>query len=74
MAGATRPETAPVPRVALTLDEAAASIGMSRDSLERHVLPELRVIRRGKLRLVSVDELEPWATASAETILRRGSR
>ena len=41
-----------VPRVALSRQEAALSLGMSLDSFERHVQPELRLIRRGKLRLV----------------------
>jgi hypothetical protein len=41
-----------VPRVALSRQEAAMSLGMSLDSFERHVQPELRLIRRGKLRLV----------------------
>ena len=41
-----------VPRVALSRQEAAVALGMSLDSFERHVQPELRLIRRGKLRLV----------------------
>ena len=69
-----RPDTAAVPRVALTLDEAAASLGLSRDSLERHVLADLHVIRRGKIRLVPVAELERWATSSAEQPLARALR
>lgn len=60
---------APVPRVALTREEAAQSLGMSLDSFERHVQPEVRMIRRGKLRLVPVAELERWAERSAETVL-----
>lgn len=59
----------PVPRVALTREEAAASLGMSLDSFERHVQPDLRMIRRGKLRLVPVRELERWATEAAESTL-----
>jgi len=50
-----------VPRVALTIDEAALALGMSRDHLERHVLPDLRVIRVGRRLLVRVAELERWA-------------
>jgi hypothetical protein len=61
--------TAPVPRVALTREEAAASLGMSIDSFERHVQPELRLIRRGRLRLVSPTELERWADGAAERTL-----
>lgn len=67
-----RAETAPVPRVALTREEAAAALGMSLDSFERHVQPELRLIRRGKLRLVPVSELQRWADGAAERAVRNG--
>jgi excisionase family DNA binding protein len=50
-----------VPRVALTIDEAAVALGISRDHLERHVLPDLRVIRVGRRLLVRIAELERWA-------------
>ncbi len=60
-----------VPRVALSRQEAAISLGMSLDSFKRHVQPELRLIRRGKLRLVPVAELERWANENAESVLRR---
>jgi hypothetical protein len=49
-----------VPRVALSRQEAALSLGMSLDSFERYVQPELRLIRRGKLRLVPLAELKRW--------------
>jgi hypothetical protein len=58
-------ETAPVPRLALTREEAAAAIGMSLDSFERHVQPHLRLLRLGRLRLVPVRELERWADEHA---------
>ena len=54
-----------VPRLALSPDEAAAALGVSRDYLDLHVLPELRVVRRGRRRLVPVRELERWLTAEA---------
>jgi hypothetical protein len=47
-------------RLALTKREAAASLGLSVDSFERHVQPELRVVRRGKLRLFALSEIERW--------------
>jgi hypothetical protein len=50
------------------------SLGMSLDSFERHVQPELRLIRRGKLRLVPVAELERWASESAESVFSRPRR
>jgi hypothetical protein len=60
-----------VPRVALSRQEAAAALGMSLDSFERHVQPELKLIRRGKLRLIPVVELERWAIENAESIRGR---
>jgi hypothetical protein len=53
------------PRLALTRAEAAAAIGVSVDSFERYVQPELRLIRRGRLRLVAVRELERWLDSNA---------
>lgn len=65
-----------MPRVALSRQEAAVSLAMSIDSFERHVQPELRLIRRGKLRLVPVAELERWPNESAESVFRhrRGAK
>ena len=60
-----------VPRVALSRQEAAIALGMSLDSFERQVQPELRLIRRGKLRLVPLVELERWAIENAESINHR---
>jgi hypothetical protein len=61
--------TAPVPRLALTRTEAAASLGVSLDSFERHVQPSLRMIRRGRLLLVPVAELWRWTNEEAEKVL-----
>jgi hypothetical protein len=63
-----------VPRVALSRQEAALSLGMSLDSFERHVQPELRLIRRGKLRLVPLAELERWANQNAGLVFSRPRR
>jgi excisionase family DNA binding protein len=58
-----------VPRLALTPIEAAAALGCSRDFFDEHVLPELRVVRRGRKVLVAVAELERWlASAGALTL------
>ena len=55
-----------VPRIALTREEAAASLGMSLDSFERYVQPELRLLRPGRIRLVPVSELKRWAEQAAQ--------
>jgi hypothetical protein len=60
-----------VPRLALTRAEAADCLGMSVDSFERHVQPEVRLIRRGRMRLVPVRELERWAKENATFTLDR---
>ena len=54
-------EREPVPRVALTLDEAAEALGVSRDHLERHIVSDLRLIHVGRRIVVRVAELERWA-------------
>jgi hypothetical protein len=56
-------------RLALTPVEAAKSIGCSRDFFDEHVLPELRVVRRGRKVLVPVPELERWLAESAARTL-----
>jgi len=60
---------APVPRIALTRSEAAAALSMSVDSFERHVQPDLRLIRRGRMILVAVSELDRWADSAGERVL-----
>jgi hypothetical protein len=55
--------------VALTKPQAAAALGVSVDSFERHIQSDLKVIRRGRLRLFPVAELERWANAHAERTL-----
>ena len=57
--------TAPIPRIALTREEAAAALGMSVDSFERHVQPTLRLLRLGRMVLVPAAELERWADENA---------
>jgi hypothetical protein len=39
---------------------------MSINSLERHVQPELRLVRRGKLRLIPMREIERWLEENAD--------
>ena len=48
------------PRLALSPDEAAALLGVSRDYFDEHVIAELRIVRRGRRILVALAELERW--------------
>ena len=61
-----RPQTGPIPRLALDRAEAAAALGMSLDSFERHVQPTIRMVRLGRMRLVPIAELDRWLSDHAE--------
>jgi hypothetical protein len=52
-------------RLALTAGEAAQAVGCSRDFFDEHIGPELRWIRRGRLKFVAIAELENWLKQSA---------
>src|SRR5438067_6029687 len=55
-----------VPRLALRPEEAAAALGVSRDYFDEHVASELRWVRRGRLKLVSLVEMNRWLDREAE--------
>jgi excisionase family DNA binding protein len=59
-----RPRPLP-PRLALSPDEAAASLGVSRDHFDEHIAHELRIVRRGRRRIVPLRELERWLDQEA---------
>ena len=56
-------------RLTLSPAEAAAALGVSRDFFDTHVKPELRVVRRGRLVLVPVRELERWVEQNSAAVL-----
>jgi hypothetical protein len=58
-----------IPRIALTPPEAAAAIGVGPDFFDANVAPEIRLIRRGRKRLVPVSELERWTAENASRAL-----
>jgi hypothetical protein len=58
--------------IAVSRADAAAALGMSTDSFERFVQPHVRMVRRGRLRLVPVAELVRWADENAERLLDDG--
>jgi hypothetical protein len=63
---------AEVPRLALSREEAAASIGVSPDYLDKHVVPNLRIVRRGRRKLIPVAELSRWLEREAAVPLGEG--
>jgi hypothetical protein len=62
---------APVPRLALNVEQACAALGVSWDVWRQHVEPDVRLVRIGARKLVPVAELEAWLTRNAETTLER---
>ncbi len=65
----SRGSSTPAPRLALSPVEAASCLGCSRDFFDEHVLPELRVVRKGRKVLVSLQELERWLAREAAVTL-----
>ena len=59
--------------IALSKPEAAAALGMSTDSFERYVQSDVRCVRRGRLRLFAVIELERWMDENAERVLKEAA-
>jgi excisionase family DNA binding protein len=63
------PGTANLPRLAFRVGEAAVVLGVSPDFFDRHISGELRWVRRGALKLVSLSELQRWLDANASRVL-----
>jgi hypothetical protein len=57
-----------VPRLSLGAEDAARSLGISRDLFDEHVAPELRKVRAGRRVLYPVRELERWLEQSATRV------
>ena len=54
-------QLSPVPRIALTREEAAASLGMSPSTFDRHVKPTVRAMSVCDTPAFAVAELQRWA-------------
>ena len=63
------PKNEKAPRLALSLDEAAAALGVSRDYFDEHIRPELRVVRRGRRVLVATAEISRWLDSASARAL-----
>jgi excisionase family DNA binding protein len=57
-----------VARLALSKLEAAEALGVSVDFFDEHIASELRIVRRGRRRLISVRELERWLDENASRV------
>jgi hypothetical protein len=61
----------PLEKLAVTLEEAAAMLSMSRDSFDRHVREHLRLLRVGGLVLVPTRELAEYVDQAARRTIER---
>jgi hypothetical protein len=59
------------PRLALNVEEACAALGVSWDFWHDHIAPEVRIVRRGRRKLVAVSELQRWLDRNSELVLDR---
>ena len=55
----------PPERKALGLQEAAQSLGVSADYFMEHIAPDLRIVRRGRRRIIPAAELDRWLEEAA---------
>jgi excisionase family DNA binding protein len=63
-----------IPRLALSVSEAAEALGVSVDFFAEHVQPELRLVRRGRKKLIATTELSRWLNESAARVLEEPLR
>lgn len=52
-------------RLAVSPAEAASLLGVSRDFFDKHIGHELRIVRRGRLKLIPIRELDRWLDREA---------
>jgi hypothetical protein len=57
---------APIPRLALTREEAAQALGVGVTTFKMRIAPELPVVREGKCRLYPVRGIERWLERRSE--------
>lgn len=67
--GSSMPEREVVARIALSRAEAAEALGVSVEFVDEHVVTEIRVVRRGRRKLLPVRELERWIDENASRAL-----
>ena len=63
-----------VPALALRPEQAARALGVSRSFFFAEILPELRVVRCGRLRIVPVRSLEDWLERNAARAVEQARR
>ena len=57
------------PCLAVQHKDAPAVLGLGKTSFEKYVVPEVRSVRRGSMRLYPVRERERWLDENAQRVL-----
>jgi hypothetical protein len=61
-------------RLAFRPGEVPVVLGISEDAFREHVAAELKVVRRGRLKLYPRSEIERWLEREAERVLPEEAR
>jgi hypothetical protein len=61
------------PCLAVQHKDAPAVLGLGKTSFEKYVVPEVRCVRLGAMRVYPVNELERWLERNAQRVLDGGS-
>jgi excisionase family DNA binding protein len=56
------------PKLALSVEEACASLGVSHETWTQYVAPSVKLVRIGRRKLIPVTELQAWLTDHAERL------
>lgn len=70
--GAT-PERRRIPTLAVSITEACEALGISHAYWQEHVAGEIKIVRRGRRKMVAIVELQAWLDANGERTLERRS-
>jgi hypothetical protein len=59
----------PIPRLSLSASEAAAAVGVSRDTFDEYIAGDLPWIRVGRRKLVSTKSIVDWLDRNGSVVL-----
>lgn len=60
-----KPQT---PALALSIEQACTSLGVSWDTWREHIEPNVKIVRLGRRKLVPVTALQAWLDEHAEAV------
>jgi hypothetical protein len=56
------------PALALTIEQSCAALSVSHDFWMEHIAAEVKIVRRGRRKIVPVTELQRWLDEHSEAI------